>query len=402
MTEILLIRTGQTEQNLLSWLIYSPLEQEIIASGELQNANQLSELTEKALTRELVVLLPCDQVQLKTVVLPTKWNRKLEQALPYMLEEDIACDIDDIYIALGESIMLAEQHAIRVALMNRQWFEHWLAVFEQHQLTPYQIVPDALLLPSVEQPFVAAIEFNKQWLFKQGDWHIGAVESSWLNEYLTALGSPDIKHYSPADQFPETLNLHPQTSDYELPLALFAKQLNKLKFNLRQGPYTLKKKTALWWGYWKSAAIISVIALVSSVTIKAVELHQLNSQLEMAEAQVVERYQKAFPDTRVRPHLIKNQIQGALDKVQGVNDVGFLDLTSKLVNVFSQVNEFTPQTLRFDKRRSELRIRARAKDFQTFGKVKTILEQQGVSVEQGSLNNDGDFIVGEIRLRGAQ
>jgi len=62
-TEILLIRTGQTEQDLLNWLIYSPQEQEIIASGELQNANQLSELTEKALTRELVVLLPCDQVQ---------------------------------------------------------------------------------------------------------------------------------------------------------------------------------------------------------------------------------------------------------------------------------------------------------------------------------------------------
>ena len=402
MTEILLIRTGQTEHNLLNWLIYSPQEQEIIASGELQNASQLSELTEKALTRELVVLLPCDQVQLKNVALPTKWSRKLEQALPYMLEEDIACDIDDIYIALGEPTMLAEQHAIRVALMNRRWFEHWLEVFEQHQLTPYQIAPDALLLPSAEESCVTAIELNKQWLFKQGDWHISAVESSWLKEYLVALGNPDIKHYSPADQFPEALNLYPQTSDYELPLALFAKQLDKLKFNLRQGPYTLKKKTALWWGYWKSAAIISVVALVSSVTIKAVELHQLNSQLEVAKSQVVERYQKAFPGTRVRPHLIKNQIQGALNKVQGVSDAGFLDLTSKLVSVFSQVNEFTPQTLRFDKRRNELRIRARGKDFQTFGKVKAILEQQGVTVEQGSLNNDGDFIVGEIRLRGAQ
>ena len=402
MTEILLIRTGQTEQDLLNWLIYSPQEQEIIASGELQNANQLSELTEKALTRELVVLLPCDQVQLKTVTLPTKWSRKLEQALPYMLEEDIACDIDDVYIALGEPTMVDEQHAIKIALTNRDWFEHWLEVFEQHQLTPYQIVPDALLLPSAEESCVTAIELNKQWLFKQGDWHISAVESSWLKEYLAALGNPDIKHYSPADQFPEALNLYPQTSDYELPLALFAKQLDKLKFNLRQGPYTLKKKTALWWGYWKSAAIISVIALVSSVTIKAVELHQLNSQLEVAKSQVVERYQKAFPGTRVRPHLIKNQIQGALNKVQGVSDAGFLDLTSKLVSVFSQVNEFTPQTLRFDKRRNELRIRARGKDFQTFGKVKAILEQQGVTVEQGSLNNDGDFIVGEIRLRGAQ
>ena len=76
MTEILLIRTGQTEQDKLNWLIYSPQEQEIIASGELTDANRLSELSEKAQTREVVVLLPSDQVQLKTVALPTKWNRK--------------------------------------------------------------------------------------------------------------------------------------------------------------------------------------------------------------------------------------------------------------------------------------------------------------------------------------
>ena len=72
-----------------------------------------------------------------------------------------------------------------------------------------------------------------------------------------------------------------------------------------------------------------------------------------------------------------------------------------MVDVFSQVSEFTPETLRYDKRRNELRIRARAKDFQTFGKVKIILEKQGLTVEQGSLNNDGDYVVGEIKLRGA-
>ncbi|KKK58305.1 hypothetical protein LCGC14_3045790, partial [marine sediment metagenome] len=80
---------------------------------------------------------------------------------------------------------------------------------------------------------------------------------------------------------------------------------------------------------------------------------------------------------------------------------GFLDLTNELVSVFSQVKEFTPETLRYDQRRNELRVRARGKGFQTFGKVKAILEQRGLTVDQGSLNNDGDFVVGEIKLRGA-
>ncbi len=400
MTETLLIRTGQTQQDCIHWLVYSPLEQEIIASGELPNAEQLTELTDKAQSREVVVLLPSDQVQLKTVELPTKWNRKLEQALPYMLEEDIACDIDDLFIAIAEPTMVGEKHAINVAMTDREWFESWLEVFAEHDIEVFTFLPDALLLPTAEQG-ISVIELKGQWLCKFGQWHISAVEQSWLAEYLLALGNPDIAHYSPASIFPDGVNLDAQTSAYDLPLALFAKQLPDTKFNLRQGEYQLKKKTALWWGYWKGAAIAASIALVSSVLIKGFELHQLTSDLEVAKSQVVERYKKAFPGKTVRPHLIKSQINGELAKLEGGSSAGFLDLTSELVTVFSQVQDFTPETLRYDQRRNELRIRARGKDFQTFGKVKSILEQRGLTVDQGSLNNDGDFVVGELKLGGA-
>ena len=401
MTEILLIRTGQTQQDSINWLIYSPLEEEIIASGELPNAEQLSELAEKSQSREVVVLLPCDQVQLKTVILPTKFNRKLEQALPYMLEEEIACDVDDLYIAIAEPTMVEDKHAIKVAMTDRDWFETWLTVFAEHDIEVFKLLPDALLLPVAENGGLSVIELNNQWLCKQGAWRISAVEQSWLAEYLTALGHPDVEHYSPASQFPETVTLTAQTDAYDLPLALFAKQLPNIKFNLRQGQYQLKKKSALWWGYWRNAAIAASIALVGSIAVKGFELHQLNSELEIAKTQVVTRYQTAFPGKTVRPHLIKNQIRGELAKLEGGSSAGFLDLTNELVAVFNQVKEFTPETLRYDQRRNELRIRARGKDFQTFGKVKSILEQRGLTVDQGSLNNDGDFVVGEIKLRGA-
>jgi general secretion pathway protein L len=181
-TEILLIRTGQTQQESINWLIYSPLEQEIIASGGLPNAEQLSELVEKAQNREVVVLLPCDQVQLKTVILPTKWNRKLEQALPYMLEEEIACDVDDLFIAIAEPTMVGDKHAIKVAMTDREWFETWLAVFAEHEIAVLKLLPDALLLPTAEHEGLSVIELNNQWLCKQGSWRVSAVEQAgWLS-----------------------------------------------------------------------------------------------------------------------------------------------------------------------------------------------------------------------------
>ncbi|WP_404342205.1 type II secretion system protein GspL [Pseudoalteromonas mariniglutinosa] len=402
MTEILLIRTGQTLNDSLNWLIFSPTEQQIIASGEIVDATQLSTLVEKARSREVIVLLPSDQVQLKTVQLPTKWSRKLEQALPYMLEEDVACDVDTLFIAIAEPTMVAEKHAIKVALTDREWFEQWLNVFAEQQIAAFTFLPDALLLPNhADNSVLRVVELNGQWLCKQGDWSIAAVETTWLAGYMSALGNPDVVHYSPAADFPDGLKLDAQTSDYDLPLALFAKQLDKVSFNLRQGPYQLKKKSTIWWEHWQKACIAAGVALVFSVAVKSFEVYQLNTELARTKADIVARYQQAFPGTRVRPHLIESQIKGELSKITDGENIGFLELTTDLVAVFEQVTAFTPETLRYDRRRNELRIRARGKDFQSFGKVKSILEQRGLIVEQGSLNNDGDFVVGEIRLRGA-
>ncbi len=402
MTEILLIRTGQTLKDSLNWLIYSPIEKEIIASGEIANATQLGELTEKAQSREVVALLPSDQVQLKTVTLPTKWNRKLEQALPYMLEEEIACDVDDLFIAIAEPTLIDEKHAINIAMTDREWFEQWLAEFNEHGIEVYKILPDALLLPDVgDTSQLRAIELNGQWLCKQGNWHIAAVETNWLAGYLMALGHPNVAHFSPATGFPATVELIAQTDQYDLPLALFAKQLPEVNFNLRQGVYQLKKKSAIWWGYWQKAAIAVGVALVCSVGVKSFELYKLNTQLEATKAEVIANYQRAFPNKKVRPQLIRSQIRSELALIEGGSTAGFLDLTNDLVTIFSQVKDFSPETLRYDQGRNELRIRARGKDFQSFSKVKAILEQRGLTVDQGSLNNDGDYVVGEIKLRGA-
>ncbi|QMW14820.1 type II secretion system protein GspL [Pseudoalteromonas sp. MT33b] len=402
MTEILLIRAGQTLQDSLSWLIYSPTEQEIIASGEIASAAQLGELTEKAQTREVVALLPSDQIQLKTVELPTKWSRKLEQALPYMLEEDIACDVDDLFIAIAEPTLIDEKHAVNIAMTDREWFEQWLATFNEHDIEVFKVLPDALLLPRVDnENTLRTVELNGQWLCKLGHWHIAAVETDWLDGYLTAMGHPDVAHFSPATGFPESVNLEAKTELYDLPLALFAKQLPEISFNLRQGVYQLKKKSAIWWGYWQKAAIAAGVALVCSVGVKSLELYKLNTQLEKTKAQVVTNYQRAFPNKKVRPQLIRSQIRHELALLDSGSTAGFLDLTNDLVTIFSEVKDFTPETLRYDQGRNELRIRARGKDFQSFGKVKAILEQRGLTVDQGSLNNDGDFVVGEIKLRGA-
>jgi len=403
MSETLIIRLGHNEADKLHWLIYSDSEQEIIASGELQNASELANLTDKAINRQFVALLPAADVQLKKVILPAKWNRKLQQALPYIIEDDLACDLDDLYIATAEPFQELQgeetKHGIKVAILNKAWFETWLECLAGYQLTPQKVLPDALLLP-YEMDKASAIALDNQWLVKTTDWQIAQVESDWLSTYISAIKVDALKHFSPSEQLSgiNDLTLESEESQFDLPLAIFAKQLKNHSFNLLQGDYQVKKQNNILRPAWRAPAIAASIALLLTLGLKGVQVYQLDQQVTLAKQSVIEQYKSAFPGAKVRPHLIKNQLKNRLKQIEGGSDAGFLELMNELVVVFKQVDEFTPDSLRYDIKRNEIRLRAKGKDFQTFGKVKSILEKQGLKVSQGSLNNDGDNVVGEVKV----
>ena len=170
MKETLLIRLGHSVNEPINWLVSNA--NETIASGQLDNSLALEELSEKAKNRELVVLLPAAKVQLNTVALPTKFNRKLEAALPFMLEDELACELDDLLLSIGEPCMLGEKHAVQVAICQRSWFENWLQVLKTAELSPKRVLPDALLLPKFDGSDITATSLNGNWLFKLNTWCI--------------------------------------------------------------------------------------------------------------------------------------------------------------------------------------------------------------------------------------
>ncbi|MCF2859592.1 type II secretion system protein GspL [Pseudoalteromonas sp. SMS1] len=401
MTEKLLIRVGQSQQEPVNWLIWSESDAQIIASGELEHSGLIGELTEKATTRSVALLLPASSVQLKQVELPTKWSRKLERALPFMLEEQVASDIDELFIAIGNPVLVDEKHFINIALCDLQWLAEWVAVLSDFDIEPAIITPDALLLPNPEDNALSAIQLHQQWLFKGADWHISGVEIDWVSDYLMLAPEAELIHYSPTHGLATTKSLQARESEYDLPLAIFAQGLNTLSINLRQGPFAAKKKQPQWWRDWKAGTIAASIALLAFVCVKSTQLVMLQSEAAEYKAQAMSTYKQAFPNKVVRPHLLRKQIQNELAALSGTEQSGFLELTNHFVSIYGQVSDFAPETFRYDRKRNELRIRAKAKGFQVFSQVKSILEQRGMSVQQGALNNDGDYVIGEIRIRGA-
>lgn len=395
MSEQLVIRLGSRAEHSISWLVWASHSQEVIASGELPGADALVELAERLGTRPVVALVPASDVVLKQVALPGKPNRQVLQALPYMLEEEQAEDIEQLFLALGKVVQHDGQYSQQVAICQRERLAQWLDWLQHAGFSVSRMLPDALLLP--EQQLPACIQLQQQWLLKQSSWQVSAIEANWWPDYLQLAALPMLTSYSP---WPAELLQSHQLAEPELPLALLASELDKQDFTLLQGEYKPKRQVNRHWQIWRTPALLALGCLALYLLQLGATSYQLSRQAASLSEQSRQLYLQAFPDERIVN--LSLQVQQKLAASGGAQQQSFLTLLQSLQQQLAQVSDISLDSLRFDSKRAELRFAAKGDSFQSFERLKTALEQAGFSVEQGALSNDGDKVQGSVAMRGAQ
>lgn len=393
MNEQIIIRLGSQQEQAISWLVWSPLTEAVIASGEIAGVSELASLADRLGKRPVVALVPAADVVLKKVALPTKPNKQLLQALPYMLEEEHAEDIDKLHLALGKAGVSNGQHWQQVALCQRQRLALWLDWLQQAGFTVTRMVPDALLLPATDLP--CCIELQQHWLLRQDEWQATAVERSWWPDYLALLSLPTITSYSP---WPEQLVQVHQQATPELPLMLLAQGLSTTDFTLLQGQFAPQKLPNRHWMQWRlTAALASTCVLIYLLHLSAL-VWQQQQQLQQIELQLRTEYQQIFPGERIIN--LSRQLQQKMQAVGGPQQQHFLSLLAALQLRLATMPDVRLDSLRYDANRQELRFNASAAGFPSFEQLKVQLEQAGYTVEQGALSNDGSRVQGSVVMRG--
>lgn len=393
MSEQLVIRLGSRADQSISWLIWASHSQEVIASGELSGAEQLAALAQRVGSRPVIALVPASDVVLKQVNLPAKPNRQVLQALPYMLEEEQAEDIEQLFLALGATEHQDGQYSQQVAVCQRARLENWLSWLQQAGFSVSRMLPDALLLP--EQQLPACIQLQDQWLLKQTRWQVSAVDAAWWGDYLQLAALPMLTSYSP---WPEELMQSHQLAAPELPLALLASQLNQQDFNLLQGDYKPKRQVNRNLQLWRSSSMLAVACLLIYLVQLGLTNWQLSRQSAALQQQSRDLYLQAFPNERIVN--LNLQLQQKLASTGAGGEQSFIHLLFSLQHQLAQVPDISLDNLRYDSKRAELRFQAKGDGFQSFERLKTALEQAGFSVEQGALSNDGAKVQGSVAMRG--
>ena len=401
MGETLFIRLGSQAENKIHWLIKINGQEDIIASGELPNARELAQLTEKSSAREVVVFVPASDVAIKSLKVPGSSQRAIRLAAPYMLEETLAQDVEELCFTFNDTKHDEQGNNCFVAALERKQLELWLQWLADAEIFCKLIIPDALALPFDNQNS-SAVMLGEQVLIRLGEWQVMSFEANaWpiIAKYFTGTGESKnaIMAYSSLSQVPADINV--EYLPEELPLAILANNHSR-KFNLLQGEFQIKEKRSAASVNWLWVAGIACFALMINFTLKGAKLYSLSQQQSAIEADIIENYKAAFPETkRVKVSTVRSQLRQKLAEVGNSDEsAGFLSLLVKLEPALASVPEIKPQTLKFDGKRQEVRMQTIAKDYQYFEKLKVALEKAGLTVNLGAQNNQGDQISGSFSI----
>ena len=128
-------------------------------------------------------------------------------------------------------------------------------------------------------------------------------------------------------------------------------------------------------------------------------IYQLSQQNDQLSAQIDQAVKAGFPNLGTYRDL-RLKIRSEMAQMQqGGGSASLLAMMGELTNAFA-TSEVKPQTLRFDASRTEIRMQAIGKNFESLEQFKRQAESAGFEIEQGAINNRDDAVIGTVAIRG--
>ncbi|MDF2153988.1 type II secretion system protein GspL [Vibrio sp. CAU 1672] len=398
MSEFLTVRLSSEQQSPIPWLVWSTQQQEVIASGELAGWEHLEDLVAYANSRPVIVLLASSDVVLSEVNIPPGAARQFDTMLPYLVEEEVAQDVDSLHF----TVLHKQADKAQVCGVERAFLQSILHRFAAQGLIVKRVLPDVLAMPQSDDASTAA-QLGEHWLLRHGEFLGVAVDSAWLDLYLTAYqqSHDDLKleSYSslPASQHEAIWHAQPA----EMTMALLAKGVADTPCNLLSGEFKPKSSWGKYWKVWQKATIAAGVLLVVLVGQQLLQVQQAEAQAQAYRAESERIFRQVFPGKRKIPTVsyLKRQMTDEERRLAGgAGEETMLTWLGALPATLGQVKDLEITSFKYDGQRKEVRVHARSSNFQHFEQARVKLAEK-FDVQQGQLNRNGDVVMGSFVLK---
>lgn len=396
MSERLFIRLGAYYAHSCHWVRWSEQELTVIDHGVIENAGELHSLSNIADDHPVDVFVSSAALTLTQVALPKTGQKQALKALPFMLEETLVDDIDNLHFVIGPR----EGEKVDVIAVSHEQMQQWLSWLHDANLKPRQLIPDCLALPMAENKW-AALHFDDEYLIRTSEGVGMSLPGAWLDalipQLIASCGETEtisVATYSDIE-LPGTES-HPQP--FELPLLVLSKGLAQAPVDLLTGAYKPKREISKHLMIWRNVAIVAGIAIVLSLANKGLNIYQMQSQIADLKAQTTRIYRQAVPSSS-RIVNLRSQLGAELKKLQNQGGGGeFFSMLNNLQTPFLTLPDIKLTGLRFDSKRNEMRMQVSAK---SYGQIEQFSElaSKTFKTDTGSMNSLDNHVTSTLTLR---
>ena len=396
MADWLLLRLPRIPDQPASWLVVDPRG---AASGPPQSG-PLSLAAARSAGRRICVLVPGTDVLVAEPELPTKAGTKLQQLVPYALEEQLADDIDDLHFAIGKRP--SESTRTPVAVVTRALMDQWLATLKGAGLEPEAMYADSDLLPHNPGQSVALLEEDVV-VVRPPSGSAVTLPADALQDALEMAqsASPEggagrgLILYTGAPEWHEhsaqVEALRERFDGIKIqllangPLALFAQQLpTATAINLLQATYTPTTSRAVGLRAWRVAAMLLGALLALHVVGKTVELSLLKRNEHKLDVSIHEAYQSINPGGANTPNARK-AMEAQLAAARAATTSGLLPALEALVQAHGAAPGSVVQALSF--RNGSIDLKVAAPDAASLDRIGQALRNNGWQADLTSGTN---------------
>ena len=358
---------------------------------------------------QVVAVVPGLNVWLGNVISPPMNQSTLEKAVPFLLEEQLSCPVEELHFSLGKQ---RKDGTLPVVVLARTLLTRWLDELRKVGIQPQVLVCEPLLLPWKPRSWTLLLAPAR--VVVRTGWDSGfALDPDHL-EPLLALALR-----SNGQEKPEQLYVldncigyvHRDFSELGIPvqvkkitgdpLSVFAENFKVGPvLNLLQGEYAPRDWWCGGWQYFRLTAFLLVGWLLFRGGYSLREVDHLLKETQDLDSRIEIQFRKAFPDIHrvVDPQAqMSHQLQIIRRGHRSESEDGFLLLMAHAGAVLQTVSGVTLKRVRFQDKKLDLFLSV--SDLQQLDQIRQAMAKgTSFSAEIQNANKGKEGVEGNLRI----
>ena len=301
-------------------------------SGRPAEACPLERVASRVRGGRVLAWVPGDTVTQIQVNTPLRASRKLREALPYLLEEDLASAYDDTHLAWDR-----EGDGVRVGMTSRAHMERWRDAIEPLGSVVARLAPDDGILPAGRDGVLLRPDgFSAR--LGDGLHFAGSLDAlpDWLDLALGGEAADgeeepyEIALYSLVPMEPPSM----AGDGWRLiPMALPSlEEAGRSALELRCGDFARASASGVFWRAWSPAVAALGLLLLVTWLAAAHDTRQLRMEWEAQRTAAESLYRTIFPDAQM-VELPRAQMAQRLKTLRAADSLRSGDLIALLQKV---------------------------------------------------------------------